>query len=125
MTFDRNSDRKFFVITFDINEEDFASVQITFSYADAKNIQPPYSIYKYIPESNSYFKLLTTVDEQAKTLTTTLTSTDDPLLAVGGMWYGKVPDEATSTWVIISVAIVGVIVAAFLFIRLRSSGQLS
>jgi hypothetical protein len=114
---------KFYVITFNIEEEDFASVQITFSYADSKNTQPPYEIYKYIAESDSYVKLLTTVDEQAKTLTTTITSTEDPLFAVGGTWFGKVPDDATSTWVIVSVAIVGVIVVAFLFVRLRNSNS--
>jgi len=45
--------------------------------------------------------------------------------AVGGMFSGEVADSGTTTWIIIAVAVIGIIVAAFLFIRLRNSGQLT
>ena len=77
----------FIVVTFNMAASDFRSAKITISYTDAdvEGIVAPYSLYKYMPESNSYTLLPATIDAAAKTITATLTSTTDPLFAIGGV----------------------------------------
>ena len=117
---------KFIVITFDIDSNDFTTATITFGYTDSdlKNIEPPYMIYKYLPGANTYIEIPTTIDEQAKTMTITLTSTDDPLFAIGGSAVENT-DDGSMTWIIVAaVAIIVVVVGVLLVIFLRKSGRL-
>ena len=114
---------KFIGIAFDMDSDDFMTATITFSYSDTQDIQPPYSIYKYISESDSYVKLLTTVDEEAKTMTIILTNTDDPLFAVGGMGSDNILNNETTVWIAIIVVAI-IILFVFLVVWLKSSGKL-
>jgi hypothetical protein len=77
---------RFVVITFDMNAADFSSANIIITYTDddVAGIQAPYSIYKYVPSSDSYIELTPTVDTANKMMTITVTSIDDPLFAIGG-----------------------------------------
>jgi len=118
---------KFTVLTFDMDAHDFTSATITFSYTDEDvlNIQPPYTIYKYLPASDSFVEIPATVDTEAKTLTITLSSTDDPLFAIGGAAIVNNVDDSTTLWfVVAALTIVAVIVTVFLVVRLRSAGKI-
>ncbi len=117
---------KFTVITFDMDPTEFTSATVTFNYSDSdvENLQPPYSIYKYLPESDSYVEMPTTADLDAKTLTITLTSVDDPLFAIGGTKIVESTDGSTMWILIIAIAIVVIIGVLFLVVRLRNSGKL-
>ena len=117
---------KFTVITFDMDPTEFTSATVTFNYSDSdvENLQPPYSIYKYLPESDSYVEMPTTADLDAKTLTVTLTSVDDPLFAIGGTKIVENTDGSTMWILIIAIAIVVIIGVLFLVVRLRNSGKL-
>ena len=77
---------RFVVITFDMNAADFtsATIYITYTDDDVSGIQTPYTIYKYVPSSDSYVELTPTVDTDNKMMTITVTSIDDPLFAIGG-----------------------------------------
>lgn len=112
----------FVTISFDMDSEEFSSATISFSYSDSdvESIASPYAIYKYLPNSDAYVEIPTTVDEQAKTLTITLTSTDDPTFAIGGA--AIVNDSADNTmWIIIgAVSVIIVVVVTLLFMRMRS-----
>lgn len=120
---------KFTVITFDMDADDFTAATITFSYTDddLENLQAPFAVYKYLPDSDSFVELSTVVDVNAKTMSVTLTSVDDPLFAIGG---AMVVDDAlgTSTWIIVAVAAIIVVVVAvwvvFLVMGRRNSGKL-
>jgi hypothetical protein len=106
----------FVAITFDLAASDFDSAQITLSYrdSDVANLKEPYTIYKYMAETDSYVQLPTTVDTAAKTLTVTLTSVDDPLLAIGGLKAEDNPITASS-WIIVVIATI-IIVALAVFL---------
>ena len=116
----------FIAITINMNESDFtqATISISYSNSDVQNIQQPYTIYKYLPDSNSYTPLNSIVDTNTKTITVTLFSITDPLLAIGG------PSKSTSgipasIWIaIIVIAIVIVLLAVFLVWRLRRSNEI-
>ena len=113
---------KFLVITFDMTASDFIEAQITISYSDSDvaNLEQPYAIYKYLPESDSYVQLFTTVDTTAKTMSVTLTSVDDPLLAIGGSATSEDAGIPTVSWIIVTVTVVIVVVlAVFIVIRWR------
>ena len=115
----------FIAITLNIPASDFTQAIITLTYtaSEVQNIKSPYSVYKYISSSNSYVELPSTVDTTAKTITVTLTSTTDPLLAIGGTTI-TTSGIATSTWIVIVVsAIVIVIVIVLVVTRLRPRGQ--
>lgn len=117
----------FRIVTFDVDASKFESAKITFSYSDSdvQNIAAPYAIYKYLDASNSYVKLPTTVDTEAKTLTISLSNAADPLFAIGGASVANNGD-GTTTWIIIAVlAIVLVIVAVILVVRLKNAGKLN
>jgi len=116
----------FIAITFNMNESDFTQATISISYSDSdiQNIQQPYTIYKYLPDSNSYTPLNSIVDANTKTITVTLSSITDPLLAIGGASKstGGIP---ASIWIAIIVsAIVIVLLAVFLVWRLRHSSEI-
>jgi hypothetical protein len=106
----------FVVITFNMDPTDFvnATIKINFSADDIKGINRPFVLYKYIPETNSYVALDATIDENALTATVVLTSTTDPLFAIGGPIASTPTPTATtqpetaislSTWAWIFVAI--------------------
>jgi hypothetical protein len=115
----------FIVLTFDMNPLDFSQATITISYTalEVQNINPPYTIYKYVSSSNSYVALPTTVDTEAKTLTVTLNSVTDPLLAIGGTAKPSTTGGGSSmTWILVSVSIILIVVAAVaIVITLRPS----
>ncbi|MGA3059140.1 MAG: hypothetical protein ABSD92_02095 [Candidatus Bathyarchaeia archaeon] len=111
----------FVVITFDMNATDFSQAMVTVSYtaSDVQNLQSPYAIYKYVSASNSYVELLSTVDTSAKTITVTLNSIDDPVLAIGGT-PGTSAGISGALWAaIIAIAIIIVAVAVFIVSRIR------
>jgi hypothetical protein len=111
----------FITIKFNMSADDFTQATVTISYNDNElaGMDEPYSVYKYLPGSDSYVALTTDVDTTAKTLTVTLSSVDDPLLAVGGLTV-EAPTDMTTAWVVAAVAIVIVVVlAVFLVIRWR------
>ena len=110
---------RFVAITFDIDPS-FTSAEITISYSDSDvaGMDQPYAVYKYLPGNDSFVELPTTADASAKTLTVTLSSVDDPLLAIGSLASDQTPTVSTTTWIIISVAIV-IIVLLALFLVLR------
>ncbi len=76
----------FVVVTFNIDASDFVNATITIHYSDADiaGITQPYILYKYDPATNTFIALDAVVDTTAKTITAVLTSTTDPLFAIGG-----------------------------------------
>jgi hypothetical protein len=102
---------RFIVISFDIAESFFSQAIITISYSDADvlGLEQPYGIYKYMPSSNSFVELDADVDTVAKTMTITLTSTDDPLFAVGGASDEALEATSTTSWVIVIVSVVVIV----------------
>jgi hypothetical protein len=111
----------FVVITFDMNANDFGSASIVISYSDSDvhGISAPYTIYKYNAVTDSYSAMPSTVDTNAKTITVTVISVDDPLFAIGG---AKSEDAgfSTTSWAILAVAIIVIVVlVVFAFTRLR------
>jgi hypothetical protein len=112
----------FVVVTFNMAASDFQGANITIHYTDAdvQGISAPYSLYKYIPESNSYILLPVVVDTVAKTLTATVTSTTDPLFAIGGATETNIisPDNSW-LWAIAAVIVIVIVVFAFLVLRNR------
>ena len=112
----------FIAIVFDMNADDFTRATVTVSYNDNElaGMDEPYSIYKYLPGSDSFVALTTDVDTTAKTMTVVLTGVDDPILAIGGLTVGPPPADLTTVWVIVAVAIIIIVVlAVLLVIRLR------
>ena len=110
----------FVVITFDMNAGEFSEAQIIISYndVDANKLQEPYTIYKYLPGNDSFVELSTTVDVDAHTLSVTLSSVDDPLLAIGGIGYDQSSTASPTTWIIVAVAVVIIVLlAVFLVLR--------
>jgi len=113
---------RFVAITFDMDPADFTQAQISISYSDddVANLHSPYAIYKYLPDTNSYDQLYTIVDTTAKTMTVTLTSVNDPLLAIGGLTVEKDSGLGTTSWIIIAVSVIVIVVLAlFMVIRWR------
>jgi subtilase family serine protease len=75
-----------------------------------------------VAASNSYEKLLSTVNTNAKTITVTLNSINDPLLAIGGVTKSTSTSSGISgvLWaLIIAIAIVVVLLAVFIVYRMR------
>jgi hypothetical protein len=112
----------FVVITFNMTAHDFssASVVLTYTDADVQNLKAPFAVYKFDVNSNSYIALPSTVDTTAKTITVTLNSISDPLLAVGG---ATVPTSggggiSTLTWVIVFVAIIIIVLVTVFTVRI-------
>lgn len=104
---------RFIVITFDMQAADFtsANIYITYTDADVSRIQTPYTIYKYIPSSFSYVELASTVDTVNKMITITVTSIDDPLLAIGGATVAT-GGSSNTAWAILAVSIIIIVFLA-------------
>jgi hypothetical protein len=112
----------FVVVTFNMNADDFSSANIVISYSDSdvNGISPPYAVYKYIAETDSYVALPSTVDTDAKTITITVVSIADPLFAIGGTTAEDQGLSATSWAVLIAAIIIIVVLALFIVTRLRT-----
>jgi hypothetical protein len=113
----------FVVVTFDMAASDFSQATITLNYADSdvQNIQPPYTVYKYLPATGSYVALPSTVDTVAKTITITLNSVDDPLFAIGGSTeVAPTSSVPVWTWAVTISAIIIIVLAAVLLLKRRN-----
>ena len=120
----------FVAITFNMATSYFQSANITISYSDSDvaGINPPYTLYKYNPDTNNYVALNSVVDTSAKTITATVTSITDPLFAIGGTTALTVtPTPVTPAvppwiWIVVAtVIIVIVFVVALRLLRSRAS----
>jgi hypothetical protein len=102
----------FVVVTFNFAASDFQGASITISYSDSDvtGMSPPFVLYKYIPESNSYVKLDAVVDTASKTITTTVSSTTDPLFAIGGTTVAGNGGLTIPPLGIVSIAVILVVV---------------
>ena len=113
----------FVVVTFNMAASDFQGANITISYSDADvaGLSTPYVLYKYIPETNSYVQLNAVVDTAAKTMTATVSSTTDPLFAIGGATAATNTSSGIPvwTWAILAVVVIGVVLVAVLVMRSR------
>ncbi len=112
------------VVTFDMDADQFLSANIIISYTDSdvQNILQPYTIYKYVPSTDSFVELSSTVDTEAKTITITVTSIDDPLFAVGGATTAIVVTAGIPAyvWVVLAVSVIAIVLIAVLLVsRLR------
>jgi hypothetical protein len=125
---------RFIVVTFDMSSSDFINATITISYSDADvgGMSLPYVLYKYNPNTNSFVALESVLDTSAKTITVTLTSTTDPLFAIGSTvastatpTVAPTQEPASSsgvTWAWIAVGIeivVGVILGFWVYFYVR------
>lgn len=111
----------FVAITFNMSASDFsqATIKINYTDSDVQNIESPYAVYKYMSSTNSYVQLSSTVDAAAKTITVTLFSVNDPLLAIGGTAVASNALPAV-TWVIVIISVIAIVlVAVLVFSRLR------
>ena len=122
----------FVAVTINMDASYFQTANITISYSnsDIAGINPPYSLYKYIPESNVYLPLNSIVDNSTKTITATLTSITDPLFAIGGTTALTVtPTPLTFSnqlwiWVIMATVIIVIVIAVVLLLfRRRASNS--
>jgi hypothetical protein len=111
----------FVVIAFNMNAPDFSLATVTISYSsvDVQNLHSPYAVFKYVAASNSYVKLLSTVDPNAQTITVTLNSINDPVLAIGGATTASAGISGALWVVLIVIPIVVVLVAVFIVSRRR------
>ena len=115
----------FVVVTFDMDPDQFTSASIVISYTDADvaNLQAPYAIYKHVPNTDSFVELASTVNTEAKTITITVTSIDDPLFAVGAATVSE--GFPASSWAILIGLIVAIVVIAVVVVLyLRRSGNI-
>ena len=115
----------FIVVTFNMDAADFSQAQIIIPYTDSdvQGVQQPYTIYKYMPATDTYTAFDAVVDTNAKTFTITLNSVDDPLFAVGGATVlGETSGFSTTAWVALasSVAIVVILVVVGVWYFKRS-----
>jgi hypothetical protein len=137
----------FVVISFDVHGNDFSQANVTVPYTDSdvQGVTPPYSIYKYIPESNTFVALPTVNDATAKTLTVTLNSSTDPLFAIGNAVPVVTPNPSPSgsvipsssptgsatpapnagtpdwVWIALVVVVIAIVLVAALVVRKRKS----
>jgi hypothetical protein len=106
----------FVIVTFNINPADFSQAQIVIPYTDndVQGIQPPYSIFKYNPTTDTYTELAAVVDPNAKTFTITVTSVDDPLFAIGGATSISEDDGGFSpiAWAALAASVVIIVLLA-------------
>jgi cytoskeletal protein RodZ len=94
-------------------------VTISYTSSDVQNLQSPFAVFKYVAASNSYVKLLSTVDPNAKTITIALDSITDPVLAIGGAKAAGAGISGALWAVLIVIVIVVVLVAVFIVSRRR------
>jgi hypothetical protein len=109
----------FVVVTFNFAASDFQGASITISYTDADvaGMSAPFVLYKYIPESNTYVKLDAVVDTASKTITTTVSSTTDPLFAIGGKTVTNDGGFSIPALGIVSIVVI-LVVVVFLVVAL-------
>ena len=111
----------FIAITINMNAHDFVQATITLNYTsgEVQNLQQPCAVYKYAASSNSYVAVPSTMRTSAKTITATLNTLNDPLLAIGGAESASVAVPA-SIWIVI-VVVVAIVVSinVFIFYNLR------
>ena len=76
----------FLAVTFNIAPSDFknATLKISYTDSDVAGMTQPYIIYKYDPTNNKFIPLNGQINTSSKTITVILTSTTDPLFALGG-----------------------------------------
>ena len=88
----------FIAVTFNFNPSDFVSANVIIHYnaTELQNLTQPYVVYKYIPSSNTFVPLPTVVNTVARTLTVTLTSTTDPLFAIGNAAPSPTPSPTAT-----------------------------
>jgi hypothetical protein len=110
----------FIAIAFDMNSNDFTQAIITINYTDAEvqNINTPYTVYKYDATNDSYIPLPSTVDTNAKTITVTLNSISDPLLAIGGATKASNHGNSGTTWILVTVSVVLIVVAVVVIVKM-------
>ena len=114
----------FIVVTFNMNAADFGHAHITIPYTDAdvQGIELPFTIFKYIPDTNSYVELVSTTDTIAKTITVTVNSIADPLFAVSGHTTAIAVTSGVPTyvWVVLAGFVIAIVLIAGLLVsRLR------
>jgi flagellar basal body-associated protein FliL len=112
----------FIAITFNMNAHDFVQATITLNYTDSmvQKINSPYMVYKFNSADRSYVGLASIVNTREKTITVTLNSLTDPLLAIGGAKSASSGGVPASTWIIIVIAVVIIVsVNVFVFYRMR------
>lgn len=126
----------FVVVTFNMDASDFQNATITIHYSDADvaGMTQPYVLYKYNPDTNAYVELDAVVDTTAKTITAVLTSTTDPLFAIGGIAVSptatptasptQAPENPISlsiwAWIFVIIeAITGFILVIVVYLRTR------
>jgi hypothetical protein len=111
----------FIAISINMNAHDFIQATVTLNYTDSivQSINSPFTVYKFNSSSNKYVGLTSTVNTSEKTITVTLNSLTDPLLAIGGAKIASSGVPA-STWIIIVIAVVIIVsVNVFVFYRIR------
>ena len=118
----------FVAITINMDARYFQSANITVSYSnsDIAGINPPYTLYKYYPDTNDYVRLNSVVDTSAKTIAATVTSITDPLFAIGGTTAIVVtPTPLTSPvppwiWAVVATIIIVVVLVVILLLFRRA-----
>ncbi len=77
---------RFISVIFYMDAADFTQAQIIIPYTDSdiQGLQEPYSIYKYVPATDTYTQIPAVIDANAKTFTITVNSVEDPIFAIGG-----------------------------------------
>ena len=109
----------FIAVNINADESSFDQATVTIKYTNSmvEGIKAPYTVYKYTPESNNYIAIPSTVNNNDQTITVTLHSLNDPVLAIGGtqITSGGAP---VSTWILIVIVIIIVIlINVFIFHR--------
>jgi hypothetical protein len=111
----------FIAISINMNAHDFIQATIILNYTDSivQSINSPYTVYKFNSATNKYVGLTSTVNTHEKTITVTLNSLTDPLIAIGGAKTVSSGVPA-STWIIIVITVVIIVsVNVFVFYRMR------
>jgi hypothetical protein len=118
---------RFLAITINMEAIYFRNANITISYSssDIKGINPPYTLYKFNPDTNKYVALNSVVDSSAKTVTVTLTSATDSLFAIGGTTAVVVTPAPLASpvspwiWVVVATVIIVVVLVVVLMLYRR------
>jgi hypothetical protein len=108
---------RFLVVVFDIDAGDFEEAKLVVSYTDAdvQALEEPYTVFKYVAETNEFVEFPAVVNTEAKTVTITLTDVADPLFAIGG---ASVAGSITaSLWIAIVAAVIIVVLVVVLVLK--------
>ena len=117
---------RFISVIFYMDAADFTQAQIVIPYTDSdiQGLQEPYSIYKYVPATDTYTQIPAVIDANAKTFTITVNSVEDPIFAIGGeATVGQTNGVSTIMWVALaaSVAVIMMLVVVGVWYFKRSS----